>query len=505
MNAGGVGFVLTITGSDFVADSIVRWNGYDRTTSFISDTELQATINAADIATAGSAQVSVFNPTPGGGGSNAQTFNIQVPGGGNNPIPTLNSLTPNSATVGDPSTVVDVIGIDFSNNSIVRWNGTDQTTTYVSSNLLRITVDASVLATADVASLTVLTPGPGGGTSVPQNFFILGSGATFFSDNFTRTDSVSIGNDWVEKNPDAFALVNGEIHGIPTPFVYYYDNLVYRPDSEARADSEVSVEFVRQDASYGSRFPQLHARVQGDSVAEPTALESYLFFVDDFESEYLPLPGRAIIAIQPYSPADYECYLAAIPFPSALAVGTRYRLRFQVSGANPVFLAGYVEQFTPTGWQLFASGSIVHDDNTVDPGIYCGPGFMPPPLVDSGTVAISKWVDYSDDMDNFYWIDLDGGTPTLPSIASLSPNTATEGDAAFTLTLTGNAFAADSVVRWNGANRTTTYISTSQLTAQILAADIATPGMAQVSVFNPGATGGTGNSCRLYHCKHAKR
>jgi hypothetical protein len=54
----------------------VRWNGSNRTTTFVSSTQLTATIPASDIAVAGTAQVTVFTPTPGGGTSSAQTFTI---------------------------------------------------------------------------------------------------------------------------------------------------------------------------------------------------------------------------------------------------------------------------------------------------------------------------------------------------------------------------------------------------------------------------------------------
>lgn len=64
--------------------SVVRWNGSDRPTQFISPTQLTASIAASDLVTAGTAQVSVFNPSPGGGTSNALTFTISPlvnPGG----------------------------------------------------------------------------------------------------------------------------------------------------------------------------------------------------------------------------------------------------------------------------------------------------------------------------------------------------------------------------------------------------------------------------------------
>jgi len=74
---GGSAFTLTVNGTNFVSGSIVRWNGSDRATTYVNNTQLTANIPAADIATAGSAGVTVFNPTPGGGTSNAEAFRAE--------------------------------------------------------------------------------------------------------------------------------------------------------------------------------------------------------------------------------------------------------------------------------------------------------------------------------------------------------------------------------------------------------------------------------------------
>ena len=75
---GGSAFTLTVNGTNFMGISVVRWNGSDRPTTYVSATQLRATIAAADIVTAGTASVSVFNPTPGGGTSSAVSFSISA-------------------------------------------------------------------------------------------------------------------------------------------------------------------------------------------------------------------------------------------------------------------------------------------------------------------------------------------------------------------------------------------------------------------------------------------
>src|SRR5436305_6875722 len=72
--AGGPQFTLTVNGTNFVAGSTVRWSGTALTTTFVSATQLTATVPAALIATAGTASITVV--TPCGGTSNAQTFTI---------------------------------------------------------------------------------------------------------------------------------------------------------------------------------------------------------------------------------------------------------------------------------------------------------------------------------------------------------------------------------------------------------------------------------------------
>jgi subtilisin len=75
--SGMAGFNLTVNGTGFVPSSLVRWNGADRPTVFLSTTQLRASIAAADIATVGSADVTVFTPAPGGGTSAPITFTIE--------------------------------------------------------------------------------------------------------------------------------------------------------------------------------------------------------------------------------------------------------------------------------------------------------------------------------------------------------------------------------------------------------------------------------------------
>jgi len=67
---------VTVNGSNFATASTVNWNGAALTTTYVSAAQLTALIPASDLASAGTASVTVDNPMPGGGTSNAVTFTI---------------------------------------------------------------------------------------------------------------------------------------------------------------------------------------------------------------------------------------------------------------------------------------------------------------------------------------------------------------------------------------------------------------------------------------------
>jgi 6-phosphogluconolactonase (cycloisomerase 2 family) len=82
---------------------------------------------------------------------------------------------------------------------------------------------------------------------------------------------------------------------------------------------------------------------------------------------------------------------------------------------------------------------------------------------------------------------------STPTITAISPNSAVAGGAALTLTINGTNFVAASMVNFGGAAPTTTFVNSTQLTAAIPAAAIASTGTPAVTVTNPAPGGGTSN------------
>ncbi|HEX4945111.1 MAG TPA: IPT/TIG domain-containing protein, partial [Blastocatellia bacterium] len=166
LTAGAGATMLTITGSGFRPESVARVNGSDRVTTFVSATELKVTLLGSDVASGAVLKLTVFTPTPGGGTSSELSLTV------NNPTPTLSSLNPNSAFKGDPAFTLTINGTNFVPTSVVRWNGADRATTFVSSTQLQAAIPASDLANDGMADVTVFNPTPVGGTSSALKFTI---------------------------------------------------------------------------------------------------------------------------------------------------------------------------------------------------------------------------------------------------------------------------------------------------------------------------------------------
>ena len=94
---GSPGFTLTVHGTGFAPTAQVAWNSSVRATTFVSASELHATISATDVATASTAAITVVN-APGGGTSNV----VYLP-------------------VGPPNNALTLTGKAFPAGSQVRW------------------------------------------------------------------------------------------------------------------------------------------------------------------------------------------------------------------------------------------------------------------------------------------------------------------------------------------------------------------------------------------------
>ena len=83
------------------------------------------------------------------------------------------------------------------------------------------------------------------------------------------------------------------------------------------------------------------------------------------------------------------------------------------------------------------------------------------------------------------YVDQTAAPGDRPYLVSLSPSSVVAGSAGFTITVNGYGLQATDVISWQGAPKTTTFVSAAQVTARIDSVDILSPGVAQVAVYRP--------------------
>lgn len=232
-----------------------------------------------------------------------------------------------------------------------------------------------------------------------------------FSDDFERTNSASIGNGWVEKNPEAFSLVDGEVVSASTE-LNYWDNIVYRPLPEAFLDGSASVEFRLTGLAVG--YPQVLVRVQPDTVEDSGELDAYLAFMEDTTAFRI---GRTL-------GSSLYSVLASGTLSEELTASDRYRMSISVEGEATVSLTATMERWNSGTSAWVQIGTL----NTTDSS-----GSR---LQTAGTVGFGKSVDTYNIYDNFSYVS--GDAPTAPGITDVDTDESiTSTQTGWTITGTG--------------------------------------------------------------------
>lgn len=158
-----VPLTVDVTGSGFENYDSVEINGQAAASTFVDGADIQVTIPSALTGQTGSITFTVTSPYTGT--SNSMALPMV------NPAPVIYFLNPLTLAVGSSTATFFVSGIHFVTGSVVQWNGQAVSSIVVGGETsagneeIQVTVPGTLLTSSGTATITVVNPSPGGGTS----------------------------------------------------------------------------------------------------------------------------------------------------------------------------------------------------------------------------------------------------------------------------------------------------------------------------------------------------
>ena len=433
---------LTINGIAFLTTSTVTYNNVAHAATYVSASQLAISLTTADLATAGSYPVVVTNPTPGGGSSAALNFTVTA----GNPVPAITSLSPSSLPVGSAAQTLTINGTGFLSSSTVTFNSTAHTASFVSASQLTIPLTTADLATAGSDPVVVTNPAPGGGASPAFSF-------TVTAINPAPTIS-SLSPPSLPAGAAAQTLtINGT--GFLSSSTVTFNSIAHT--ATFVNSSQLTIPLTATDLATAGSYPVVVTNPAPGGGASPAAN----FTVTAIN------PAPTISLLNPAS-------LAAGAEPQVLTItGTGFLTTSKVTFNGVNHTATYV-----------SAGQLTIALTTSDlatAGSYAVVVTNPAPGGGASTPA------------NF---TVTTNNP-VPTLSNISPDSVAAGAPDTSIEVVGTGYTPQSVVYFDSLALQTSYVSSTQLSAVIPSAQIASAGTIAVTVTTTGAGGGTSSAAQF--------
>jgi hypothetical protein len=414
---------------------VVEVGNTSETTTYVSATQLTATVPAAQLTNGAELPVVVANGT-----SSSSAVNLEV----DNPVPVITSMSAANALAGTPSAVITFAGTGFVPSTVITANGSARATTYINATQVSAALPSSDFVASGSLSLAASNPTPGGGTSAAVVLAI--------SNPPVGTIKISPSTLNVGSTSSATITVTGSGF-VPASVVSL--------GGSARATTYVNATTLTFTAT----------------VADQAKTGNFAVLVSN------PAPGGGsspVATLSIVTPPTTPVITAISP--TSIVAGSAVTT-IEITGTG--FTASTVAQFNGTALP------------TSYTSVYTSGGYVPALLaaVPASDLAVTGTASITANTPNATpsgsnAVTLSIVNPPAPTLTSIYP-TGGPLNTASAETLNGTGFTANTVVTLNGETIASTLVSSTQIAATFPASALATPGNQNVTVTTSAPGGGT--------------
>jgi hypothetical protein len=508
VQAGGPGITLTVNGSGFDNGTVVSFNRVALPTTFVSPTQVTVALGSNFISTPGIRDVVATDSR----GRSSNTFAFPVLAQIN-----ITQLNPSQVEVGAASFTLTLNGTGFENVSVVTFNGTSLATTFVSAGQLTAVVPAALVASAGTFDVVVRDNRGRSSNALP---FIVGSSLQLTSINPSTAEigSASFTLTATGAGFSAPAAINFGSTQVPATVVSPTQVTAVIPANLLTTAAVVPVSVQVTNASGSGVRTTNSVNFTITSTLTLTSLNPSLVEAGsaaftltangvgfsgpatlNFGSTQIPATVVNATQVTASIPASLVGSPAVVPVSvqvtNANGAGTRTTNSINFSVVSPLRLtalgpnranAGSLGFTLSVNGEGFVNGANIRFNGANVPTTFVNgttlTGQVPATLLVAPGNADVVVVLPDGRTSNALTFTL---LPIL-RLTSINPPTVNRGGNGVTITLTGEGFVQESIVRLGTLNIPTTFVSGTQLTAVVADVFLADSATFDISVLNPG-------------------